>query len=79
MSFSNKLGYDHYYLHQADLLNNMPLSKCKAKGNSDLTRACMTSNYHVLYVAENSEKMSGDKTFCLQEQIILSHLKFTLT
>ena len=71
MSFSNKLGYDHYYLHhQADLLNNMPLSKCEAKGNSDLTRARMTSNYHVLHVAENSEKMSGDKTFCLQEQII---------
>ena len=74
MSFSNKYSHEHHYLQQQTiLLNNLCL--CKIYLSLILTVACVTPNYHVLYVAENLEKMSGDKMFCLQEKI---NLKFTL-
>ena len=73
MSFSNKHSHEHHYLQQTILLNNLCL--CKIYLSLILTEACVTPNYHVLYVAENLEKMSGDKMFCLQEKI---NLKFTL-
>ena len=74
MSFSNKHSHEHHYLQQQTiLLNNLCL--CKIYLSLILTEACVTPNYHVLYVAENLEKMSGDKMFCLQEKI---NLKFTL-
>ena len=73
MSLSNKHSHEHHYLQQTILLNNLCL--CKIYLSLILTEACVTPNYHVLYVAENLEKMSGDKMFCLQEKI---NLKFTL-
>ena len=42
-----------------------------------LPRCRVTLKYHVLYVAENSEMMSGDKMYCLHEQNVLS-LEFDL-